>query len=214
MLSSGRSIEKFWSKVQKTDECWNWVGSLRGRYGDFYWKGDRMAAHRFVWELSFGPIPAGLCVLHKCDNPKCVRPEHLFVGTVGDNTRDMIKKGRGRVNKQYGEDNAHARLTEAQVRKIKQLKGDIGQRRLAEMFAISVSNIQMIHTGRTWAHVDVPMRDRMAHPRGEKNGRAKLTKEKAREIRNMRGHKSYAEIALDFNVSADTISRVMNGAWA
>lgn len=91
--------ERFWPKVQKTDTCWLWTASLNDRgYGQFKVLPGQghapMKAHRFSWELHFGPIPAGLVVCHRCDVPSCVNPAHLFIGTQGDNLRDMSAKGR------------------------------------------------------------------------------------------------------------------------
>lgn len=101
-LSPEQLIISFWSRVNKNGsipahmphlgKCWEWTGTSRDKhgYGDFH--GSR--SHRVSWELANGTIPNGLWVLHKCDNPKCIRPEHLFLGTPYDNTDDMIKKGR------------------------------------------------------------------------------------------------------------------------
>jgi hypothetical protein len=89
-------MDRFWSKVEKTEICWNWMGALcSSGYGNFITSDRRWSgAHRLSWEWANGPIPAGLCVLHRCDNRKCVRPEHLFLGSEGDNTNDMVAKGR------------------------------------------------------------------------------------------------------------------------
>jgi hypothetical protein len=89
---------RFWAKVQRGEGCWEWQGANNGKgYGCFGKEGSRpYYAHRFSWELHAGPIPDGLFVLHRCDNRRCVNPEHLFLGTQGDNMRDMIAKGRGR----------------------------------------------------------------------------------------------------------------------
>jgi hypothetical protein len=89
--------QRFWGKVKKSDGCWEWqayrdedgYGSV-GSFGN----ADRMSTHRYSWVLHNGPIPADLFVLHRCDNPPCVRPDHLFLGTVLDNNRDAIAKGR------------------------------------------------------------------------------------------------------------------------
>ena len=97
--------ERFWSKVRKTEGCWEWAAGRitdpRGKsgYGNFYigakdGKKIEAVAHRVAWELTNGAIPEGLKVLHECDNPGCVRPDHLFLGTQKDNIADMISKGR------------------------------------------------------------------------------------------------------------------------
>lgn len=86
---------RFWSKVQMGPSCWVWEGARnRGGYGTFRRGSVVIKAHRAAWEFCYGPIPEGLCVLHKCDNPPCVRPDHLFLGTVADNAQDRVAKGR------------------------------------------------------------------------------------------------------------------------
>jgi hypothetical protein len=89
--------DRFWPNVQKTSGCWNWIGAeqSKGRgYGTIGKDGKTLRAHRVSWEMHNGPIPEGLIVCHKCDNPKCVRPEHLFLGTHSDNVADKVAKGR------------------------------------------------------------------------------------------------------------------------
>lgn len=89
---------KFWSFVEKTESCWLWRGGLHqkgyGSMGDG--DGSHVRAHRYSYLLHFGPIPKGKMVCHKCDNPPCVNPEHLFLGTAQSNMDDMIQKGRAR----------------------------------------------------------------------------------------------------------------------
>src|SRR5574341_1528919 len=87
-------MERFWRRVQKTDTCWFWLTGS-GTYGWFSFEGKALGAHRMSWILAHGPIPKGMCVLHHCDIPRCVRPDHLFLGTHSDNMRDMWAKGRG-----------------------------------------------------------------------------------------------------------------------
>jgi len=92
---------RFWAKVQKTATCWLWTGTrTRQGYGQFAVdKRTRASAHRMAYELTHGPIPEGLDVLHKCDNPPCCNPEHLFLGTHQDNMIDAVHKGRLRGTK-------------------------------------------------------------------------------------------------------------------
>lgn len=88
---------RFWKRVEKTETCWFWKGThLSNGYAVIsLGKRDvKMLAHRFSWALAYGPIPEGLHVLHHCDTPGCVRPDHLFIGTHADNMADMARKGR------------------------------------------------------------------------------------------------------------------------
>lgn len=98
--------ERFWPKVDKSGECWVWTASRdRTGYGKFGRGGGKRGwtkASRVSWEIHFGPVPDGLWVLHRCDNPPCVRPDHLFLGTCGDNNRDTASKGRAWPQKNPG----------------------------------------------------------------------------------------------------------------
>src|SRR5207245_434991 len=89
---------RFWAKVNKTEGCWLWTSAIKGnwvKYGAFSPRRNvQCYAHRLSWELAFGPIPAGMFVLHRCDNGLCVRPDHLKLGTHEDNMADMVAKGR------------------------------------------------------------------------------------------------------------------------
>ena len=93
--------ERFWKQVRKTYSCWNWTGhSMDGRYGVIYYDGRQRPAHRYAWEREHEEaIPSGIFVLHRCDNPRCVRIDHLFLGTQSDNMKDMHIKGRHPRNK-------------------------------------------------------------------------------------------------------------------
>lgn len=108
---------RFAEKVRISDGCWEWTGDkdVKG-YGRFFLRGEVIRAHRVSQEIYAGPIPDGMYVLHRCDNPGCVNPAHLFLGTQTDNMLDMEAKGRGRHPR--GEGHLSSKLTEVEVRKI------------------------------------------------------------------------------------------------
>lgn len=107
-------------------------------------------AHRIAWEEANGPIPPGLFVLHKCDNPPCVRPDHLFLGTNLDNIRDMVAKGRSR----RGERNVNAKLTGADIPVIREMAAaGLGTTAIGLEFGVSDTAIRHILAGRTWTYI-------------------------------------------------------------
>jgi hypothetical protein len=141
-------------------ECCEWVGALNGQGYGVIGRGGRGAgnvlAHRLSWELHKGPIPSGLSVLHRCDNPPCVNVDHLFLGTQADNTADMMMKGReNRISKQVGEKHWKAKLTESDVKKIRTLYalGGTTQWELARMFSIRQATISNIILRKIWGHL-------------------------------------------------------------
>jgi len=142
--------QRFWASVNKTAGCWEWAKSKHhGGYGAVGIKGKALHAHRVAWELTYGPIPKGQHVLHHpflCNNASCVRPDHLYLGTHADNMRDRTVSGRTLK----GEKNPGAKLTRAQVEEIRQLKGSVGQRTAARMYAVTKSTIARIYRGETW----------------------------------------------------------------
>lgn len=145
--------QRFWAKVHKTDTCWLWTAAkINGGYGSIGY-GDKMVlAHRLSWELHNGPTHEELCVLHKCDAPACVNPDHLFLGTHADNMTDMTKKGRRVSTPRSGESNGRAKLTVAQVRDIRAREGQ-SQRALAKEFGLGQTQISHILSGKGWAHI-------------------------------------------------------------
>lgn len=148
-----RFAARFWEQVEKTETCWLWTGYLAGGYGRITFEhtfAGRMPAHRASMLLHHGEIPEGKFVLHKCDNRLCVRPDHLFFGTQQENIADMHAKGRSRVA--IGEHHGFAKLTEAQVREIRSIKG-VTTRAMAETFGVSHGQISRIRLRYDWKHV-------------------------------------------------------------
>ena len=152
--------ERFWGKVDRKgpDECWPWTAaSSTSGHGRFWRDGKLVVASRVAWELAHGPIPAGLFVLHRCDNPLCMNPDHLFLGTQQDNVADMVQKGRLKPYSACGENHHHAKFTDADVRSIRSdyRAGGVSQRELARRYNASQGAISDIVLGRRWAHVKV-----------------------------------------------------------
>ena len=151
-----QDADRFWSKVNVLgpDDCWEWQSTCgRGGYGRFTLQGSAIFAHRLAWHLANGPIPGQLCVCHKCDNPPCCNPNHLFLGTQLDNIQDRTTKGR--TVSLSGERHYGHKLTEADVIKIRQaLRSQTRiKKALAAKFGVTRQNIRRIEIGRTWKHL-------------------------------------------------------------
>jgi hypothetical protein len=132
--------DRFWRRVEVRGACWIWTGATtrRNGYGLFRWNGRKYVAHRLVFEAVCGPTT--LKVLHRCDNPRCVRPVHLFAGTQGQNLQDAMIKGRLRPSIRLGMRHHNVRHPFATVQLARRLRRQgIGSRRLARRFGISVA---------------------------------------------------------------------------
>lgn len=143
--------ELFWSKVAKAgdDECWLWIGGKRGPYGAGFYAGNRVDAHRVSWMIHYGEIPDGMSVMHKCDTPLCVNPNHLQLGTHAENMHDMKLKKRS--VSLPGELCGKAKLTWEDVNNIRiKAANGIPRRKLAEEFHVNVMTIRQIVLRLTW----------------------------------------------------------------
>lgn len=164
-------VERFFYKVsfiKKAEGCWEWPGSrIQSGYGSVRvvrpdGSATTVGAQRLMWEYTYGDIPEGLVVCHKCDNPPCVRPDHLFIGTYADNIQDAQRKGRlpyakPRILKGIarGETQYCAKLTEGAVREIcrRYAEGNCTQRQLADEYGVHFTTVHRVVTGQAWRHV-------------------------------------------------------------
>lgn len=149
--------ERLWSRVVKGDgdSCWLWTGATHEfGYGVITDRSSKrhVRAHRLSWELANGPIAGDLLVLHKCDNPRCVRPDHLFLGDHADNTTDKVSKGRQR----RGSSHPATTLTEAQALEIaRSPKTTAARRELVRRFGVRPATVLGIQMGRIWKHLQL-----------------------------------------------------------
>lgn len=151
--------DKFWSNVIKGQEndCWPWTGGNDGKYGTFYINSRYVKCTRLLYFILHGKIPYGIRVLHKCDNPICVNPSHLFPGTQKDNILDSVNKGRWIRG---GEGIGNAKLTKASVIQIRQRykkgKHGCGMIALSRLFNVSPSTIRDVVKNKNWSYIEQP----------------------------------------------------------
>lgn len=167
-MSRKRTAERFARYVETAgpDECWPWRGlKSHNGYGRL-WNGERLIpATHYAWEQSCGPVPLGMCVLHRCDNPPCCNPAHLWLGTQAENVADRDEKGRTcngdrHWSRQFperqprGEARVGAKLTDDKVRRIRELsRNGWTQQRIAKSIGLSQAGVSRVLRGHTWAHV-------------------------------------------------------------
>jgi hypothetical protein len=154
-LSNRTAQVRFEAKINRTDTCWLWTGKKHVRgYGRFRLANKWVLAHRASWMLFCGPIPDGQLVLHYCDTPACVNPQHLFLGTQLDNMQDCYSKRRMyRFEIALGECNPAHKITVGDVHAIRALHGALTLDELAMHFNISRAAIGLIQQRKRWRHV-------------------------------------------------------------
>lgn len=193
--------ERFWSKIAKAgpDECWEWKAFRNwDGYGMMYFHGRDHRANRIAWMITFGDIPKGMNVCHKCDNPPCCNPNHLFLGTQLDNMSDCAKKGRN-----------VAKLSESEVAEIKReyFSGRSSQVELARKYSVRGNIIFEIVTGKTWSWVEKDLVNTRHVPR------KRITPKQIEQIKSMIPLEGLTsrEIANKCGVSEATISLIRSG---
>lgn len=209
--------ERFESYVEKSDECWEWTGGRAKSYGKFNMGSPvhrQYPAHRVAWMLENGSIPDGLCVLHRCDNPPCVRPDHLFLGTPQQNSLDMSHKRRQIFQKHpervFGELNNAAKLRECDVLEIRRLYREtkITQVQLAAQFGVANNTVSSLVRGRSWASVTEGDPVTRVSPASRKR---RLTEDQVREMRLLRhGGELLVSLSGRFGVSQAVVRKIIN----
>lgn len=169
--------ERFWRQVGKTEGCWEWQGCKTNNYGRCLYQGKLTSTHRVSWLLTHGSIDDGLFVLHHCDNRRCVRPSHLYLGTAADNARDARERGRFPTGDRSfshlhpelmrrGQDSPTSKLQDEQVMEIRRLyrSGNHTTDSLAELFGVTRACISAIVRNITWTHLPLMAREAETPP--------------------------------------------------
>ncbi len=146
--------DRFYEKIEKQNNgCWYWKGGQDKRgYGNIWLNGKPEGVHRASYLIHKGEVPKGLCVCHSCDTPKCVNPDHLFLGTSKENRADMFKKGRQNIP--FGDNHAYAKLTAWDIPIIRDTyKAGFLMREIGGYFGVNKNTVRDVIRGFTWAHV-------------------------------------------------------------
>ena len=200
MSSSG--LARFWAKATRTDGCWIWTGARNPKgYGRFSLRGKTRRAHRVAWLATHGHWPPdSLMVCHSCDNPSCVRPDHLYLGTAATNQRDAAERGRRRDVARNGPNN----LSRAKVLDLLARAGE-STSALADEAGVSRRAVQDALSGRTWGAGNY----RPFRLRGEKSPTSKLTRDEAMHI--LQSKERAADLARRFGVSPRLVRAIRSG---
>lgn len=204
--------DRFWSKVdvRGQGECWEWTAHRdRKGYGKFQMGNSRLA-HRVAWLISCGNIPDGMFVCHSCDNPGCVNPSHLFLGTSDDNIKDAARKGRT----SRGTDRPLCRLTPIDVIGARSLyaKGEMSIEDITSSLGVGHSTLRSAIHGRSWAWLyPCTIVNKKGH-KGDRNGRCLLSEQDVRDIRwSLRQGETQVCLANRYGVSKSTIGSISTG---
>ncbi len=205
---------RFWSKILilGPDDCWNWKGPFKSTgYGAFeVHTGIQEMSHRMTWQLTHGLIPKGMCVCHRCDNPKCCNPAHLFLDTVGGNFQDMMRKGRhAKGHKAGAKDRRFSIFSVMEIRLLCN-QGGMSGAELSRLFGNTAHEMNRILRGKAYGWVEGCTR-----PAGPVR---MFAAEQVRKVRNLRREEglSYAEIGRRTGIESGVVRRIAVGesyAW-
>lgn len=154
-----KDSKRFWAKVDKTNSCWNWTAAKGAKgYGRFKLNGKLVSPHAISYQIHNDDYDSTKDVCHKCDNPSCINPEHLFLGTRTQNVLDSIQKGRWNGNPTKGADHPSSKLTDKDVMLIKAILkySDLNVVQIAKMFSVSLTTIKNIRSKKRWSHINLP----------------------------------------------------------
>lgn len=200
-------VERFWEKVANRggDGCWTWTAYTDkdgyGSIGEGGSKGRNLQSHRASWLIHFGEPPSELMVLHSCDNPPCVRPDHLFLGTAKINYEDMVAKGRRVI---------HKKLTSIAVIEVASLYGKMSYTEIANKFGVARTTVSNIMRGKSRIDVTITA-PAVDDPAAMFRRRTKLNEEAVRYIRNeVASGRDQAELCRELGMSPASISRIVN----
>lgn len=199
--------ERFWTKVSKPspDRCWEWqAGKNNYGYGQFRPGGlnEKRLSHRLAYEDAYGPIPKGVIIMHRCDNPACVNPAHLEAGTLRQNSQDMARKGRGVARLQPGD----------VVRLRRDYIAGVSRQDLAKRYRISIRSVDDFVYGRSWQHLlgkyGCPTLEELQAAKRTAPA-AKITAETAREIRaRLEAGETGRALAREYGLTFQTVSDI------
>jgi len=206
--------ERFWPKVNMSNECWEWsAGKMKDGYGRFSMGSKTFPAHRISYAIHYGIDPGDMLVLHACDNPSCCRPSHLFLGEPTDNMADMFNKGRNADRN--GELGVNASLTNAEVRLIREeyAGGVVTVVSLANRYNVPRLTIQKVVGGIIYRTAGGPItKGRRRSTTGERNGRAKLDSNKVRFLRELHAKgRTALSLSREFCIPESTVSNAVLG---
>lgn len=209
--------KRFWLRVDKSGSiishlntpCWEWIGGGSNGYGRFIVDGRPITTHRFSYELHYGTIPENKIVRHRCDNPPCVRPEHLLLGSVQDNVNDKMKRGRHKSSP--GILNGMSSLSEEDVKNIfSDFYLGMNQKNISKKYDVSKQHISDILRGKRWKYLNLGISSEL-FARGSESGRAKFIEKDILLIRNLyKTGISRKDIMNQFSMCSSTLHYILN----